>query len=330
MEEKLKNRNPEKIYELTVKKGDSGTRLDRFLAGKIPEISRSMIKKLILNSMVIVNGVSRFPHYSVKEGETVRVTIPEPEKNIIEPVEMDLDIIYEDEDLLVINKPPGLPVHPAAGHKKDTLVNALLAYMGKNGKLSTIGGVERPGIVHRLDKDTSGVLIIAKNDRTHMSLSIQFQNRKVVKIYEAILKGILEENRGTINRAIVRHPVNRKRFTVSEYGRDSTTYYEVIDRKNNTTWVKFIPKTGRTHQLRVHSVSIGHPIIGDPIYSRGAGKFKNLALVAKSITITHPKAGQKITFIASYPEHFIEMAREFGYEIENSKNQYFWEDLQKT
>ncbi len=328
MEEKLNSKSPDRELEFCVSDKEAGKRLDIFLSKNLFSISRSMIKKLIKNNMILVNNTPKFPHYTIKKGEIIKVIIPEPEKNVIEPVEMDLDIIYEDEDLLVINKPPGLPVHPAAGHKNDTLVNALLAYMNKSGNLSTIGGVERPGIVHRLDKDTSGVLLIAKNDHTHLNLSQQFQNREVNKLYEAIVKGTIKKDKGKIEKSIVRHPVNRKKFITSETGRESLTYYEVIDRKDESTWVRLIPKTGRTHQLRVHCVSIGHPIIGDPIYSRKADRYKSLALVAKRITITHPRLGKRMTFIAAYPEHFIKIATDFGYVIQesNNYNHYFTEN----
>ena len=320
MEVKLRENQQIKSYKLIVSKKNDGERLDIVISKNIPEISRSAVKRLIKSENVLVNNQIKSAHYQVREGETIEVKVPEAEKSNLEILELELDIIYEDNDILVINKPPGIPVHPSAGHRNDTLVNALLGYLGKKGKLSSIGGVERPGIVHRLDKDTSGALLIAKNDITHLRLSEQFQQRKIKKVYEAILKGTIKKNTGKIESPIIRHPVNRKKFTTADYGRDSVTLFEVIDRKNDTTWIKYMPKTGRTHQLRVHSVYIGHPIIGDPIYSRGYTKYKYLALVAKSITLKHPSNGNIYTFVAKYPEHFLEIASSLGYEIDIKSN----------
>ena len=324
MEEKLKEKSKNKYYQFTVGLEDSGKRLDIFIGKMIQEISRSMAKKLIKLGKILVNNEIKSAHYLIKENDIIRIEIPKSQKSSLKTLDMELDIIFEDTDILVINKPPGIPVHPSAGHRNDTLVNALIGYFGNSGSLSSIGGIERPGIVHRLDKDTSGVLIIAKNDHAHIKLSEQFQQRKIRKTYEAIVKGTIEKSSGKIESPIIRNPINRKKFTTADYGRESITHFEIIDRKNETTWVKFIPKTGRTHQLRVHSVSIGHPIIGDPIYSRGYTKYKFLALVAKSITITHPSNGQVYTFIAAYPKHFIDIAKSLGYEIDprENKNSY--------
>lgn len=324
MEVKLKEKSKSKSYSFIVTHSDAGKRLDTVVAKHFSSISRSMAKKLIKTGNIVVNNQIKSAHYQVKEEDIINIEIPEIQRSEIIPIEMKLDVIYEDDYILVINKPPNIPVHPSAGHRNDTLVNALLGYLGKTENLSSIGGIERPGIVHRLDKDTSGVLLIAKNDHSHLKLSEQFQYRKIQKNYEAILKGILEKDRGKIESSIARHPTNRKKFTTAEHGKDSITFFEVIDRKNETTWVRFMPKTGRTHQLRVHSVSIGHPIVGDPIYSRGYTKHKYLALVAKSLKIVHPKTGLIYTFIASYPNHFIEIAKYFGYRIDVKENKNRW------
>jgi len=215
----------------------------------------------------------------------------------------------------VINKQAGIPVHPSAGHSDDTVVNALLHYLGKNGRLSNIGGKLRPGIVHRLDKDTSGVLLIAKNNLAHERLSEDFASREVEKVYEAIVKGVLKPEEGRIEKPIARSPINRKKFTVSETGREAITLYRVLDTRVDTTWVRLFPMTGRTHQLRVHLSSIGHPIIGDPLYSRKSHVMDYIALVARELRIKHPSTGEKLYFKAPYPHHFLKLADTLGYVI---------------
>ena len=266
--------------------------------------------------LILVNGEQRKSHYKLKSGDRVEVTIPPPKETLLKPVEISIDVLYEDEDLLVINKQPGIPVHPSPGHDSDTIVNALLHYLGKTGKLSSIGGELRPGIVHRLDKDTSGVLIIAKNNMAHESLSSDFAGRRVTKTYEAFVKGVVRSDEGIIDKPIARSAKHRKKFTVTENGRDAVTHYRVIDRRNETSWLSLEPKTGRTHQLRVHLSHMGHPIIGDPIYARKAHQSEYIALVAKELTINHPKSGKPMTFKAPYPAHFIELANRYGYTLQ--------------
>ena len=306
------------LKKIRVSEEDSGKRLDHTIAKYIPEISRSQLKKYFNPEGetvcgIFVDGQRKKPHYRVKEGEIIEVIIPENKPPILRPLKMELEIIYEDDDILVINKPPGIPVHPGSGHRDDTLANALIYHFRETGSLSSIGGEERPGIVHRLDKDTSGVLIIAKNDPAHTEISKQFSERTVEKEYEAIVKGTLFPEKGVIEKPIARNPRDRKRFSVSENGREAVTRYEVIDSMNETTWVRFFPKTGRTHQIRVHCTSSGHPILGDKLYSRKAGDYENLALFAKSITINHPKTGKKMKFTAHYPEFFRELLKSLGY-----------------
>jgi 23S rRNA pseudouridine1911/1915/1917 synthase len=196
------------------------------------------------------------------------------------------------------------------------VVNALLHYLGHAGSLSDIGGEIRPGIVHRLDKDTSGVLLVAKNNAAHNRVSWEFAERRVEKTYEAIVKGTLRTSEGEIDLPIGRSARHRKRFTVAENGRQAVTLFRVLDSRNETTWLRLWPKTGRTHQLRVHLTHLGHPIIGDPTYARKAHQSEYMALVAKKLTITHPKSGKPVTFEAPYPNHFVELALRYGYQIE--------------
>ena len=242
--------------------------------------------------------------------------IPEPEDTALRPAKITLEILYEDMDILVLNKQPGIPVHPSYGHTDDTIVNALLFYLREKGTLSTIGGEKRPGVVHRLDKDTSGILLIAKNNESHLWLSTQFAQRKVEKIYEALVKGTMRPSEGVIDRPIIRSTRNRKKFTVGETGKEAVTRFRVIESKNETSWLRLMPQTGRTHQVRVHCASLGHPILGDPIYSRKSSLVKYIALVAKALTFIHPSTKALLTFTASYPQHFSELAYMLGYRLE--------------
>ena len=284
---------------------------------RLQDLSRSHIQKYLReNGLISVNGETRKPHYRLKTGDFIQVTIPPPKETPLEAVAMDLDILYEDSDLLVINKQPGLPVHPSPGHGSDTIVNALLHYLGNRGHLSSIGGELRPGIVHRLDKDTSGVLLVAKHNAAHEQISRDFAERRVEKVYEAIVKGVVQPSEGVIDRPIARSATHRKKFTVSELGREALTRYLVIDSRNETSWLRLWPKTGRTHQIRVHLAHIGHPVIGDPIYSRRAHLSKFIALVAKELTVTHPRTGKPMTFRAPYPAHFLELAHRCGYTVQ--------------
>jgi 23S rRNA pseudouridine1911/1915/1917 synthase len=249
----------------------------------------------------------------------VRVLLPPPRESRIEAAPIPLDIIHEDDDLLVINKPPGVPVHPSPGHRDDTLVNGLLHHL--QGRLSDIGGELRPGIVHRLDKDTSGVMLVAKNNEAHLRLAEDFARRRVHKVYEAILWGTIGAEEGRIEQPLGRSRWNRKKFAVDPAGREAITLYGVVDRREETTWVRLFPKTGRTHQLRVHMASIGHPILGDPLYGRkkradGPSAPPYLALIAREISFDHPATGKKVTFTAPYPAHFLVLAGRLGYAIE--------------
>ena len=287
-----------------------------YLVEKLQDLSRSHLQKYLNeNGLIRVNGRTRKAHYRLRPGDRIEVSLPQPRETRLEPVALELDILFEDDDLLVINKQPGLPVHPSPGHENDTVVNALLYHFGETGKLSDIGGEFRPGIVHRLDKDTSGVLLVAKNNFTHERLSRDFAERRVEKYYEAIVKGHMHHPEGEIDLPVARNLKHRKKFTVSEQGREAVTRYRVIESTGTTSWLILRPKTGRTHQLRVHLAHIGHPIIGDPIYSRRVHQSDFIALVAKEISITHPRTGIPMTFRAPYPAHFVNLAKRLGYTV---------------
>lgn len=315
---KLTGRKGEAQFSFHISDSSANTRLDVYLADNLTGFSRSQIQKYLhenTGSVILVNSGTKKPHYHLKPGDTVEVNIPEPEAVSLEPVSINLDILYEDQDIIVLNKQPGIPVHPSCGHENDTVVNALLFHLGQKGLLSNIGGEKRPGIVHRLDKDTAGVMVIAKNNLSHTYISRQFARREIEKTYEAIVKGTVIPASGIIDKPIIRSTKNRKKFTVGPAGRESLTRYKVIDSRNETSWVEFRPKTGRTHQLRVHAVSIGHPIIGDPLYARRSYPVQYIALFARSILFKHPKTGLEIKFSAPYPVHFVELANTLGYTI---------------
>lgn len=280
----------------------SGERLDVFLARKYPEMSRSHLQKLITAEEVLINGKSRKANYKLSEGELVSLCLPEPEVINISPENIPLDILYEDSDIIVINKPRGMVVHPAAGVTTGTLVNALLAHCDD---LSGINGVIRPGIVHRLDKDTSGVMVAAKNDAAHINLSEQIKNKTAKRVYWAIVFGNIKESSGTINGDIGRNPNDRQKMAiVTANGKPATTKFKVLERFGQYTLIECRLLTGRTHQIRVHMTSIGHPLVGDPKYGRGKSPFKiqGQALHSLNLTLVHPKTGEEMIFEAPLPE----------------------------
>jgi 23S rRNA pseudouridine1911/1915/1917 synthase len=319
MEEYLNRNSRERKYEYTVTDDDRNRRLDVFLVERLPDLSRSHIQKYLQDEeLILVNGSQRKPHFKLKPGDSIQVTIPPPRETHLKPTDISIDVLYEDNSLLVINKQPGIPVHPSPGHDTDTIVNALLHYFGKTGTLSSIGGELRPGIVHRLDKDTSGVLLIAKNNTAHEKIALSFVERRVSKTYEAFVKAVVRPTIGVIDEPIARSVNHRKKFTVSENGREAVTHYRVIDSQHETSWLSLTPKTGRTHQIRVHLTHIGHPIIGDPIYARKAHQSEYIALFAKELTFTHPVSGELVTFRAPYPAHFIELAKRYGYSLSDT------------
>ena len=288
-------------------------RLDTFLRDRFPAVSRGAIQRLIDEGHIRVNGRTVKPTHTPRAGEQVEVCWPEAGPAKAQPEEMPLDILHEDESLLVLNKPPGLVVHPAAGHQEHTLVNALLHHCA--GELSGIGGVARPGIVHRLDKDTSGCLVVAKNDEAHLALSAQFALRTVGKTYQAIVCGEMPRDHGEIHAAIARHPSHRKRMAVDdESGRAARTSYRVLERLRGTTLAEVVLHTGRTHQIRVHFQFIGFPVVGDATYgNRQNQRLTELTnytaprqmLHAGQLSFMHPRTGKRLTFTAPQPEDFL-------------------------
>lgn len=294
----------------TIEESHPHERLDAYLKTRFPVVSRGTIQRLLKQKDILINGVPAKPTYHPKAGDKVEVTWPEPKPARAQPEDIPLDILFEDGDLLVLNKPPGIVVHPSAGHEEGTLVNALLHHC--EGQLSGIGGVSRPGIVHRLDQDTSGCLVVAKNDVTHLSLSQQFAGRDVKKVYKALLCGSIEKDRGDVRAAIARHPSHRKRMAVTDGGgRDAWTTYEVVERLRESTLINAHLHTGRTHQIRVHCLHIGHPLVGDAVYGkRYNNRFREATgyvaprqlLHAWKIGFTHPVTGEPVAFEAAIPQ----------------------------
>ncbi len=282
---------------------NDGERLDRFVAGRMPELSRSRVQALIKSQHILRNAVATRASETVHAGDEVRVHVPPPVRQAGPQAEaIPIDVLFEDSDLLVLNKPAGLVVHPGAGNDTGTLVHALLHHCKD---LSGIGGVERPGIVHRLDKETSGCLVIAKNDLAHQALSAQFAQRVVEKTYLAIVQGVLRRPLGTIDAPISRHPTHRQKMAVSApgKGREALTDYRVLTSAGGLSLVECRPKTGRTHQIRVHLKHLGHPIVGDPIYGR-RGEFSRHLLHAWKLSFEHPRSSQRLHFVAPVPADF--------------------------
>ncbi|MDW7995291.1 MAG: RluA family pseudouridine synthase [Gemmatales bacterium] len=313
-----------RVLEVTLRHRPELRRLDQFLAGALPGFSRSALQRCIESGEVTVNGVPVKASYKLREGDHIRVVLPEPPRTDAVPEDIPLDILYEDDYLAVINKPPGMVVHPAPGHKRGTLVNALVHHFRQ---LSAINGPTRPGIVHRLDRDTSGVILVAKDERAHRELAAQFQRRTVYKEYLAIVHGEIDRDSDYIEAAIGRHPRDRERMATfdepdeDEDIKDACTYYEVVERFRGFTYVRCLPRTGRTHQIRVHLAHIGHPIVADADYSH----HKELRLShiwpecppqddciltsrqllhAFRLRIRHPITGRELEFSASIPADF--------------------------
>ncbi|NLY52720.1 MAG: RluA family pseudouridine synthase [Firmicutes bacterium] len=289
-----------RVLQLVVEEKEGGSRLDRYLTEKVEGRSRSYLRKLIDQGLVLVNGRQVKAGYSITAGDKVRVEIPPPQPIEVVPESIPLDILYEDQDIIVINKPPGMVVHPAAGNYQGTLVNALLAHCRD---LSGIGGKLRPGIVHRLDKDTSGVLVAVKNDHAHKSLAAQLKRRTVERWYLALAKGNFRADQGVIDAPIGRHPVKRKQMAVVENGRPARTWYYVRERFDQCTLVECRLETGRTHQIRVHLSHIHHPLVGDQVYG---GRQNHLgmtrqALHAYHLGFHHPRTGELLSFSVPLP-----------------------------
>jgi len=289
--------------KLIVPKEAARLRLDQFLARELSKFSRSRIQRLIRGSFITLNDSPARPRDSIHAGDRIEINEPSPEKIDVKPEAIPLDVLYEDDDLIVINKPAGLVVHPGAGQREHTLVSALLHHFSK---LSGIGGKERPGIVHRLDKDTSGCLVVAKNDEGHHSLSAQFASRTVEKTYLALVAGRLRKSTGTIEETIGRHPVDRQRMSVaSKRGRAAKTAYRVLSSSNEMSLLECKLHSGRTHQIRVHLHHLGHPVLGDKIYGgRFAKTFPRQMLHAWKLGFDHPRTREWKSFEAPLPEDF--------------------------
>ena len=296
----------------TVEKENAGKRLDAYLA-ELSELSRSAAAKLIEQGSVTVNGRACEKKYQVKECDEIELSLPEAEKYEAEPEDIPLDVVYEDADIIVINKPSGMVVHPAPGNYTGTLVNALLFHC--KDSLSGIGGVMRPGIVHRIDKDTSGLLVVAKNDAAHRALSEELGYHGIEREYHALVRGGFKEERGTVDLPIGRHPVDRKKMAVIKNGdraRDAVTHYEVLRAYGQITYLKLKLETGRTHQIRVHMSYLGHALLGDEVYSstkipfekQHAPLFDGQILHAKRLSLTHPRTGERMSFECELPDNF--------------------------
>lgn len=289
----------------------SGQRLDRYLSEREPELSRSYLQKLIREGRVLADDKPVKAGTKLTQGMRLLLAVPEAKELEILPEDLPLEVLYEDQDVILINKPKGMVVHPAAGHNTGTLVNALLFHC--QGELSGINGVLRPGIVHRIDKDTTGVLIACKNDRAHSALAQQLKEHTITRRYRAIVCGNLKEDEGTVDAPIGRHPVERKKMAVVRTGgKRAVTHYRVLERFGAYTYIECCLETGRTHQIRVHMASIGHPLLGDEIYGRGKAPFhlEGQTLHAMVLGFIHPSSGEYMEFEAPLPEYFEKLLRE--------------------
>lgn len=293
------------IQKFTVSEDDQGLRIDRYLSELLQELSRSYLQKLLKSGYVLVNGAEVKSNYKVETGELVTLEIPPAVKPEIEPEKMDLDIVYEDQDVILINKPKGMVVHPAPGHYSNTLVNGLLEHCKSD--LSGINGVMRPGIVHRIDMDTTGLLMVCKNDMAHTSIAAQLKEHSITRRYRAIVHGVIKEEKGTVAAPIGRHPVDRKKMSIQEtHGREAITHYRVLRCSGQYTYIECQLETGRTHQIRVHLASIHHPLLGDSVYGPAKCPFRlqGQTLHAGVLGFVHPRTGQYMEFEAPLPDYF--------------------------
>lgn len=301
---------------ITVKAQESGDRVDALLARSIEGLTRSAAQRLIDDGCVLLNGKQIKKNYKCAAGDEFAVSLPEPEDIELKPQDIPIDIVYEDSDVIVVNKPRGMVVHPAPGHYDGTLVNALMFHCSDS--LSGIGGEKRPGIVHRIDKDTSGLLIVAKNDFSHLALSAQLSDRSLSRVYEAVVKGRLREDSGTIDAPIGRHPADRKRMAVTDKNsRSAVTHWEVIARYNGYTHVRCRLETGRTHQIRVHMAHIGHPLLGDFTYGAPSPEkgLEGQCLHAKCLKFIHPRTNEPVEIETELPDWFKDVLSKLGNEI---------------
>ena len=292
------------MNKLIVDNENAGIRLDAYIASKMDSISRTNVKRLVEEEHITVNGKSSKVSYKVQLNDEIDIEIPEAKELDIKAEDIPIDVVYEDSDIIVVNKPKGLVVHPANGNWDGTLVNAVMAIC--KDSLSGIGGEIRPGIVHRLDKDTSGLLIIAKNDQAHLNMSNQIKDRQVKKIYYALVRGVVPENEATINMPIGRSTKDRKKMAVTKDGKEAITHFKVIERFNKYTLLEVKIDTGRTHQIRVHLSQIGYPVVGDEVYSNGKNEFgvHGQLLHAKSLDFKHPITGKSMHLETELPEEF--------------------------
>ena len=293
------------LQRLTVSPEEAGVSIDKYLTEQLPDITRSYLQKLLKDGSVQMNGKSVKTSTKTASGAVIELTITEPEEPEILPEDIPLDILYEDSDVILINKPKDMVVHPAAGHYTGTLVNALMYHC--KGDLSGINGVLRPGIVHRIDKDTTGVLIICKNDKAHNALAEQLKEHSITRKYRAIVCGNLKEDEGTVDAPLGRHPQDRKKMAIVRTGgKRAVTHYRVLERFGNYTYIECQLETGRTHQIRVHMASLGHPLLGDEVYGRVKSPFnrEGQTLHAMVLGFIHPTTGEYMEFEAPLPEYF--------------------------
>ena len=291
-----------------VEKENAGIRIDKYLSDNMEDISRSYLQKLLKEKSITVNEKEIKANYKVQEGDVVSVSVPEPEEPDILPEEIPLDILYEDDSLMVVNKPKDMVVHPSTGHLSGTLVNAVLFHC--KGNLSGINGIMRPGIVHRIDKDTTGALLICKTDTCHRILAEQLKVHSITRKYRAVVQGNLKDDEGTIEGPVGRHPADRKKMAINyKNGKEAVTHYRVLERFGNATYIECQLETGRTHQIRVHMASIGHPLLGDTTYgsSKNPYHLQGQALHAMVIGFLHPVTNTYMEFTAHLPEYFLKL-----------------------
>lgn len=287
-------------------------RLDKFLSAMLPDQSRSYLQKIIKDGNVLVNGEPKKSSYRLEDGDEVTADLPELKSPDIEPENIPLDILYEDDSILMVNKPKGMVVHPSAGHYTGTLVNAVLWHC--QGQLSGINGVSRPGIVHRIDKDTTGVLVVCKNDATHNAVAAQLKEHSITRKYRAIVHGVIKEDEGTVDAPIGRHPTERKKMASGvKNGKRAVTHYRVLERFQGYTYVECQLETGRTHQIRVHMASIHHPLLGDTVYgpAKDSHHLEGQTLHAMVLGLIHPVTGEYLEVEAPLPEYFENLLKKF-------------------